>query len=63
MLLPAVPLWRFGLKRCSEQCQGADFGSPADGVQTINAFAQHVYKLYGKEDRFRGLLYPGIGHV
>ena len=40
-----------------------DFGSPAEGVQTINAFAQHVYKLYGKEDRFRGLLYPDIGHV
>ena len=40
-----------------------DAGSPADGVRTINAFQEHLYRLYGKEDHFRGLVYPGIGHV
>jgi dienelactone hydrolase len=40
-----------------------DAGSPADGVRTINAFQEHLYKLYGREDRFRGLIYRGIGHA
>jgi hypothetical protein len=40
-----------------------DAGSPADGVRTINAFQEHLYKLYGKPDAFRGTLYPGAGHV
>ena len=39
-----------------------DDGSPADGVRIINAFAQHVYKLYDKGDNFRGVLYEGVGH-
>jgi len=39
-----------------------DSGSPAAGVRTINAFQEHLYKLYGKEDRFRGVLYQGAGH-
>lgn len=40
-----------------------DGGSPADGVNIINAFQQHLYKLYQKENNFRGVLYPGVAHV
>ena len=40
-----------------------DEGSPADGVRIINAFQEHLYGLYGKQDLFRGALYPGVGHV
>jgi dienelactone hydrolase len=40
-----------------------DPGSPAGGVRTINAFQEHLYRLYGKEDHFRGVVYPGVGHV
>jgi len=40
-----------------------DEGSPADGVRIINAFQEHLYKCYGKEDNFRGILYPGVGHT
>ena len=40
-----------------------DEGSPADGVQIINAFQEDLYKRYGKEQNFRGLLYPGIDHA
>ncbi len=39
-----------------------DSGSPASGVRTISAFQKHLYKLYGKEDDFRGVLYPGVTH-
>ena len=39
-----------------------DGGSPADGVRIINAFAEHIYKLYDKPDNFSGLLYEGVGH-
>jgi dienelactone hydrolase len=40
-----------------------DEGSPADGVQVINAFQEHLYQCYGRSDNFRGLLYPGVGHA
>jgi hypothetical protein len=40
-----------------------DPGSPAGGVRTINAFQEHLYRLYGQGDHFRGVIYPGIGHV
>jgi hypothetical protein len=40
-----------------------DEGSPADGVQLIHAFVDHVYRCYGSEDRFRGVLCPGVGHA
>ncbi len=40
-----------------------DAGSPADGVRTINAFQGHLYRLYGKEDHFRGVVYPTVGHL
>jgi len=39
-----------------------DGGSPADGVRLINAFQEHLYKLHGKAENFRGVLYKGIGH-
>jgi dienelactone hydrolase len=39
-----------------------DTGSPASGVRTINGFQEHLYRLYGKEENFRGILYPGVGH-
>jgi dienelactone hydrolase len=40
-----------------------DEGSPADGVQIINRFAERVYECYGKAGNFRGVLYPGVGHA
>jgi len=40
-----------------------DPGSPAGGVRTINAFQEHLYRLYGQEDHFRGVIYCGVGHV
>ena len=40
-----------------------DFGSPADGVRTINAFQEHLYALYGRENHFRGVLYGGVAHT
>jgi dienelactone hydrolase len=39
-----------------------DGGSPADGVRIINAFEEYLYKLYGKAENFRGVLYEGVGH-
>jgi len=39
-----------------------DAGSPADGARLINAFQEHLYKIYGKADNFRGLIYKGVGH-
>jgi dienelactone hydrolase len=39
-----------------------DAGSPASGVRTINGFQEHLYRLYGKEENFRGILYPGVHH-
>jgi len=40
-----------------------DGGSPADGVKIINKFAEQLYGLYGQQDKFRGILYPGVGHT
>ena len=39
-----------------------DGGSPADGVRIINAFQEGLYKLYGKPENYRGVLYKGIAH-
>ena len=39
-----------------------DGGSPADGVRMINAHQEYLYKLYGKPENFRGVLYKGVGH-
>src|SRR5436190_10599764 len=40
-----------------------DGGSPAAGVTKINDFCAEVYRLYGKPESFKGVLYPNIGHV
>ncbi|HLF93778.1 MAG TPA: alpha/beta hydrolase family protein [Planctomycetota bacterium] len=40
-----------------------DKGSPAKGVETINAFCAGVWKLHGKPEDFKGILYPGVAHV
>ena len=32
------------------------------GVRLINAFQEYLYKLYGKAENFRGLIYTGVGH-
>ena len=40
-----------------------DTGSPAPGVKKINDFCAEVYRLYGKPDSFKGVLYPGVGHI
>jgi dienelactone hydrolase len=39
-----------------------DAGSPVDGVKLINSFQEYLYKLYGKTENFRGLVYKGVGH-
>jgi dienelactone hydrolase len=39
-----------------------DAGSPVDGVRLINAFQEYLYKLYGKTENFRGLIYKGVRH-
>jgi dienelactone hydrolase len=39
-----------------------DAGSPADGVRLINGFQEYLYKLFGKPENFRGLIYNRIGH-
>jgi dienelactone hydrolase len=41
----------------------ADAGSPVAGVDRINAFCADLWKLHGRPDAFRGVLYPGVGHV
>jgi len=41
----------------------SDAGSPADGVRIINDFQRSLYKLYGRRDSFRGVVYEGVGHV
>ena len=40
-----------------------DTGSPAPGVKKINDFCSEVYRLYGKPEAFKGILYPGVVHV
>jgi dienelactone hydrolase len=40
-----------------------DSASPVDGIRMIDAAVRPVYRLYGKEDEFVNLIYPGQGHV
>lgn len=40
-----------------------DAGSPVDGIHAIEAAVRPVYRLYGKEEQFRSIIYPGLGHV
>lgn len=39
-----------------------DAGSPADGVRAIEAAVAPVYKVLSAKNRFRSVLYPGVGH-
>ncbi len=39
-----------------------DPGSPASGVNTIQDFVKSIYALQGHSGRFRGLVYPAVGH-
>ncbi len=41
----------------------ADPLSPVEGVRVIDAFAQQVYALYDMHDRFKTIIYPGVGHA
>jgi len=40
-----------------------DTGSPAPGVKKINDFCAEVYRLHGRPEAFKGILYPGVAHV
>jgi dienelactone hydrolase len=39
-----------------------DAGSPVSGVRTINTVVASIYQLYGEQERFRGVVYPGVAH-
>jgi dienelactone hydrolase len=40
-----------------------DQGSPVDGIHEIETTVRSAYRLYGNEDHFQSLVYPGLGHV
>ncbi len=40
-----------------------DAGSPVEGVRTIQSKVRPVYQLYGTQNNFQSILYPGVGHV
>jgi len=40
----------------------ADAGSPVDGIHIIEKKARQAYKLYGTEQKFQSIIYPGLGH-
>jgi dienelactone hydrolase len=40
-----------------------DAGSPADGIRVLEQRVGAVYAALGAADRFRSVLYPGVGHV
>jgi dienelactone hydrolase len=42
---------------------GADAGSPEDGIRAIESAVRPAYRLYGREDAFQSVIYPGQGHV
>ena len=42
---------------------GTDGGSPEDGIRAIEAAVRPAYRLYGKENDFESVVYPGQGHV
>jgi dipeptidyl aminopeptidase/acylaminoacyl peptidase len=45
------------------QTGDADAGSPVDGIHAIETAVRPAYRLYSKEDDFRSVIYPGLGHV
>jgi dienelactone hydrolase len=40
-----------------------DPGSPVDGIHAIESAVRPVYRLYGQENNYQSLTYPGLGHV
>jgi lysophospholipase L1-like esterase/dienelactone hydrolase len=40
-----------------------DYGSPADGIKVLGEKVGAVYRAVGAGDRFRNVLYPGVGHT
>jgi lysophospholipase L1-like esterase len=40
-----------------------DAGSPADGIRVLEDLVGRVYGALGASDRFRSVLYPGLGHT
>jgi dienelactone hydrolase len=40
-----------------------DAGSPVPGIRKIESAALPAWRLYGKGDDFRSVIYPGVGHV
>jgi dienelactone hydrolase len=40
-----------------------DGGSPPDGIHTIETVVRQAYALYGRENQFESVVYPGQGHV
>jgi len=40
-----------------------DGGSPPDGIHAIEPVVRQAYALYGRENSFQSVVYPGQGHV
>jgi len=40
-----------------------DINAPVDGIRAIEAAVRPAYRLYGKEDNFQSIIYPGQGHL
>jgi hypothetical protein len=40
-----------------------DAGSPVDGIHAIEGVVRQAYALYGREQEFESVVYPGQGHV
>ena len=40
-----------------------DEGSPLEGIHSIEATVRRAYTLYKREDDFKSIIYPGVGHV
>jgi dienelactone hydrolase len=40
-----------------------DGTSPVDGIHAIESAVRPVYRLYGKQEEFQSIVYPGQGHV
>lgn len=40
-----------------------DPGSPVEGIHAIEAAVRPAFRLYGREENFQSLVYPGLAHV
>jgi dienelactone hydrolase len=40
-----------------------DNGSPVDGIHAIESAVRPAYRLYGSEEAFQSIVYPGLAHV